>query len=485
MTTTSDAAAVRRIFDSLGSFSRWASPRPLRPYQLEAGEAIGRSILAGQGLVFTVCMARQSGKNELAAQLEAYLLNLYAGIGGQIVKAAPSFRPQIINSQMRLRDVLANPISRGRWQERYGYIVEMGRARLIFFSADPSANIVGATASLLLEVDEAQDVDEDVYWRELRPMASTANATTVLYGTPWTEDNILEQQRRANIADEAVDGIRRNFEAPYTTLAATSPAYRRFVEGEIARLGERHPTIRTQYLLQPVAGAGRLFPARLLDRMRGDHSPVAVPEPDARYVMGIDLAGSVVDATAGRPGRVLSGQDETVVTIAELIDTDGAGPPAIRVVAHLCWVGITHAEQLARLRRLIGEVWPSARVGIDATGVGAGVASLLAAAIPHRIEPFIFTAQSKSALGFALLAAAELGRISVYAAAGAAELDEFWRQMRAVRYRLTPGEEMQFSVPDADGHDDFVMSLALAVHAAGSAPQRPHGRLRVFAGDVA
>jgi hypothetical protein len=283
MATIREEAAARHILGSLGGFTAHAAPRALRPYQIEAGEAIVRSVLRSEGHAFTVCMARQSGKNELSAQLEAYLLNLFSTRGGQIVKAAPSFKPQIVNWQMRLQEILSESFCARRWTGRHGYMVEMGRARVIFFSADPSANIVGATASLLLEVDEAQDVDEEVYFRSLRPMAATTRATTVIYGTPWTDDSVLEQQRRFNVEEERRTGHRLNFESPWTTLGAIS---RPTAASSRVRSTGWARTIRTQYLLEPVAGAGRLFPRTLRDRMRGDHPRQALPTPDSRYAIG-------------------------------------------------------------------------------------------------------------------------------------------------------------------------------------------------------
>lgn len=64
--------------------------RKLRRYQVEPARAILDSVLTGRGDTFAVMMSRQAGKNELAAQLEAYLLNLYMFRGGQIVKASPT-----------------------------------------------------------------------------------------------------------------------------------------------------------------------------------------------------------------------------------------------------------------------------------------------------------------------------------------------------------------------------------------------------------
>ena len=58
----------------------------LRPYQLEAGHAILDSVRRRRGLSFSVEIARQGGKNELSAQIEANLLCRYAERGGNIVK---------------------------------------------------------------------------------------------------------------------------------------------------------------------------------------------------------------------------------------------------------------------------------------------------------------------------------------------------------------------------------------------------------------
>src|SRR5947209_19916059 len=131
----------------------------------------------------------------------------------------------IINSILRLKEALdGSPLTRRRWQPAFGYMVQLGRASVTFLSADASANVVGATASLLLEIDEAQDVDPDKYDRDFRPMASANNATTVLYGTAWSEDSLLERQRRINLAHQLHTGERLHFEYDWQALAAINPA---------------------------------------------------------------------------------------------------------------------------------------------------------------------------------------------------------------------------------------------------------------------
>ncbi len=73
----------------------------------------------------------------------------------------------------------------GIWIAELGYIIRLGNARAIFLSADESANVVGNTAHLLLEVDEAQDVSKEKYTKEFKPMGASTNVTSVLYGK-WT-----------------------------------------------------------------------------------------------------------------------------------------------------------------------------------------------------------------------------------------------------------------------------------------------------------
>lgn len=72
----------------IGSFSEHILGRPLYSYQIEAGNAILDSVLSGAGRSITVMQARQTGKNQLSAVVEAYLLTCMES--GTIIKAAPT-----------------------------------------------------------------------------------------------------------------------------------------------------------------------------------------------------------------------------------------------------------------------------------------------------------------------------------------------------------------------------------------------------------
>ena len=104
---------------------------------------------------------------------------------------------------------------------------------------------------------------------------------------------------------------------------------------------------------------------------------------------------------------------------------------------------------------------------VDATGVGEPVAAFLREALGHRVVPFKFTGRSKSELGFNLLAAVNSGRLKMYSADGSPEYQEMLLELRKAQSTFRPNQTLNFCVDPSDGHDDFLMSLALLVHSAG------------------
>lgn len=218
------------MFLDPASFTSLAGGLTLRSYQVPVARAVVDSVLNARGLSFVVIFPRQSGKNELQAQIETYLLARLAGYPAEIVKVSPTWKPQSLNAMRRLERVLnANQLTRGRWSREHGYIYRLGQARLFFLSGQPGANIVGATANLLLEVDEAQDILIERYDKDIAPMAASANATRVFWGTAWTPETLLGRERRLAAAAQLEDGIQRLFSLTADDVARVVPAYGQFV----------------------------------------------------------------------------------------------------------------------------------------------------------------------------------------------------------------------------------------------------------------
>ncbi len=450
---------------------------PLRKYQLEIGRAVSQSVFGRKGLTFTVEIARQGGKNELSAQLATYFLTMSMVRGGNMIKAAPTFLPQCLISMNRLKEQLNEANFGGRWHTEAGNTIVLGNARQIFLSAEPHANVVGNTAHILLEMDEAQDIASEKYHKEFRPMGASTNVTTVLYGTPWDGHSLLEEVVESNRELERKDGVKRHFSVPWDEVAKHSPPYRSYVESERERMGENHPLFRTQYLLLPVSGRGGLFAAGDTAQLQGAHPRLRGPIRDAIYVAGLDVGGGMDDLSISdrRP-------DSTVLTIGELdfstADTLNRDP-AVRVVEHYEWQGIPHHALYPRLVDILKNVWRCRRVAVDATGMGEGVASVLTKALgSSAVTSLRFSAQSKSRLGYDLLSAVNSGRLKMYARDGSDEWAEFWRQTTSARVQYRMDKTMNFYVEESQGHDDYLNSLALLVEAGKYLPRVAIGRPR-------
>ena len=123
---------LRRALADVEAFGAAVLGMPLRPYQVEVARAVLASVAEGRGHSLTVMMPCQSGKNQLSAHLEAYLLTRRQRSGGSLVKCAPTYRPQVLVSIARLLRALDNPLTAGRWHRRDGHVVELGRASIAF-----------------------------------------------------------------------------------------------------------------------------------------------------------------------------------------------------------------------------------------------------------------------------------------------------------------------------------------------------------------
>jgi len=455
-------------------FSKVVVRRELRKYQLEPARAIVSSVLDGKGMSFAVVMSRQAGKNELSAQIEAYLMNLYQHVrGSSMVKASPMYKPQTVNSKMRLVDTLTNPWNQQFLKGQEGYIVRLGRCRCYFFSAHPSSNVVGATANVLLECDEAQDVDETKWNKDFAPMAASTNATTVFYGTVWTSRTMLARVVRALRVAEAKDGVRRVFYVPWTVAAAEVPSYGVYVRKEIQRLGRQHPIVRTQYFLEEIEGAGLLFGPERQAMMKGSHDREREPVPGLVYAMTIDVAGEDEELEGEELRREKPRKDSTAVTMFRVdlstCEDPLIGFPRYEVVNRWWWTGRPHADLYAVLVDL-AETWHVAYMVVDATGVGSKLAEYLCGRLgsiaddfPGLVVPFIFSGKSKSELAWAFLAVIGTGRYKDYVQEGSPETEQFWQEVECCTFEVLPGpgKRMKWGVDDPAVHDDFVISAAL------------------------
>ena len=128
-------AALRLLLHDVGAFSRVVQPaHRLRGYLREPARAIAESVSHGLGRQFAVVFARQAGKDEMLAQLIAWLLTRNQRSGGGVVLAAPTMTQALVSRDRLTARLRGSPLTIGRLREREGYIVGVGNASARFLS---------------------------------------------------------------------------------------------------------------------------------------------------------------------------------------------------------------------------------------------------------------------------------------------------------------------------------------------------------------
>jgi hypothetical protein len=472
---------IRALLRDIYKFCQNGTGITLRSYQLEVAEVIIESVLKKHGDSIVVMYPRQSGKNELQANIEAYLLMLYSHLDAEMVKVSPTWKPQSQNAMRRLQRVLdRNLIARSMYKKETGYIFRIGKARNMFLTGQPSSNVVGATANLLIQCDEAQDVLTAKWDKDFAPMAASTKATKVFWGTAWTSRTLLARELRAARKAEQRDGRRRVFIMTADDVMAEVPAYGKHVREQVRKLGRNHPLIKTQYYSEEIDAQGGMFPNERQALMRGQHSKKDSPDPNMIYALLLDVAGedeSASDVADIEGATALSnpGRDATALTVIE-IDLDSLADelikaPTYRVVNRYEWVGTKHTLLYGKIKAL-ADHWQARYLVVDSTGVGEGLYSFLNKALPNIVIPYKFTSKSKSDLGWGFLAVVETGRFKDYKKdLGDALQRSFRKQVINCQANVLegPGILMRWGVPDGtrsveDGelvHDDLLISAAL------------------------
>lgn len=480
---SSDSWWLSAPLDDVKAFVSGTGRLRLRRYQVNVATTIIDSISSKLGLSVVVQFPRQSGKNELQAQIEAYLLSQLKNSDAEIIKVSPTWKPQTLNAMRRLQRVLErNIILQNMWEKESGHIYKVGSARIFFLSGSPTSSVVGATASTLLQCDEAQDITPAKWDKDFSPMAASTNATRVFWGTAWTSRTLLSRERRAAEEAQRKDGIRRVFVINADDVSQEVPQYGEFVRDQVAKLGRQHPMVKTQYFGEEIDAEGGMFPITRRVLMMGGHAGLEGPRAYQIYACLIDVAGQDEGATLEEGTLENPKRDSTALTVVEVDLATLSDPlikaPSYRVVSRRLWTGTNQTSLYGALRGLIDH-WRPLWTVIDATGIGAGLSSFLESAYPKRVIPFVFSSSSKSKLGWDFIGMVDSGRFKDHRA----EIDPspgatcnnlqglFFRQAEFCQYEVMPGagQMMRWSVPDNQRdpetgdllHDDLLLSAAL------------------------
>ncbi len=486
----------------------------LRSYQAEAFRTIYDAVIGGTGGRFTVTFPRQSGKNETQAQLESAVMAASQDRGGNIIKILPTEKNQGAVSRDRLvkvlrggeqmflsgtdRKIFSKLIKAKKEEIRYG------STRVRCLSASPNSAIVGATADLMLEVDEAQMVPPEKFDREAAPMAASANAVQIFWGTAWDDRTLLSRESRLARLDEDRDGKHRVFCTTAAEVGKEVPEYGEFVKEQIERLGREHPAIRTQFFCEEISDLTSMFTPERVEAMKGSHAPLYQPEAGRCYVFLIDIAGSdELTPYDKRANGFSDRRDATVVTICDVYLPEGENYNAKnfvwKVAARRLYRNLT-ADSLKKAICRDVDFWKPGKIILDHSGLGSMLSGFLTDKYPRICRPFDITAAAKTKMAWDFLAMVNSGRWQEYKSdelkvltssyVPGKDVNEalsdpdllqqmFFRELRACRMEPTGnGQTVRWGVKDGARdhvtgrliHDDLVMSAALSVFEDGSLP---------------
>lgn len=415
---------LKKILLSIRLFSLLVIQKPLRKYQVEPCNAVIDSCLYRQGLEFLFVFPRQSGKDESIAQLVVYLLTLFRRVEAGIVHTYPTAQ-QIPIGVTRLENRLDNLWTEGRWWSKGKPIRRgLGLAQCAFFSGHPSSRAEGATANLLLIVNEVQDHNEAIVERRFTPMRASTNATAVFVGTVRTTNDYLWRVKQRLEKLQAQDGIRRVFFVGPDEVGAENSHYAEFVRNQVRLKGRQHPAVKTELFLEPVDVGAGLFPERRRNLMRGRHPRLKVPQEGEQYIALIDVGGQDEAATAGafvelnNPKR-----DYTSCTMVRVLRDERWGFERLHYEAVDVWAeqGRRHFQDApgkpSLFSKLMGylRTWEPVLVVCDSTGVGQGIYDALAAGYKRGpVFGFDFGGGRKARLGNDFLAIVETSRFKYF-----------------------------------------------------------------------
>lgn len=356
---------------------------------------------------------RRFGKTRLGIDLE-----IGPSLGGFPVGwFAPTYK-YLLEPWRDLKRVLAPVVKRISETEKRIELITGGSIDLWSLD-DPNAGRGYRYARVV--IDEAAMVRhlEESWTQAIRPTLTDFIGDAYFLSTPKGRDFFW---RLWTLGQNASDGQYRSWRFPTLSNPYIAP-------GEIEDARKQLPdrVFRQEYLAEFIEDSGGVFRGVLEAIDTGECGPSR--DGAGPFTVGIDLART---------------QDFTVICVV-----DGAG----RQVSFERFNLISWERQIDAVRRTI-ERYPSAKVRVDATGVGDPIYERIRA-LGVRVEPFRFTAQSKESLIDNLAMQIEQGALRLM------DIPEQTAELLAYEYELTPSRNVRMNAPSGM-HDDCVIALALA-----------------------
>lgn len=492
---TSDMAGRSVSFDAhfitgkIMDFGKVLTGIPLYSYQEEIAYRIIYSVITFEGSVLTVLLSRQSGKSETMAfviDTLTVLLPALAKIIPDLEQFSNGFRVGLFAPQS---DQVVTTYSRAmtRLTSANAEMVLSDPDLLVSLESEVRLNLsngsflAGQVASKqskiesktydLIIIEEAQDTDDFLVTKSIEPMLTATGGTLVKVGTTGVTKNHFWYEIQANrnhdrkIPDKR---LRNNFEYAYKEIISARRHqfeidHKKFhlnYEADILRKkerwGEDSQAFKLAYALVWDLESGMLISDKEFNTLLNRKLGFQEPSTGDYVVAGLDIGKAPA---------------ETVLTIAKVWYTDDPfEKPYKQILAWVCLGGLDYEAQHHEILSYIVE-YNISTIFADYTGVGKPVVDRLVYACGEyvNIEPYTFTAQSKSDMWYNFTSDIQTRRLIVPAnrmVRGTIEFQKFEEQMKNCQkyfngaYMVCEKSEGYF--------DDMVDSCALMCLAANA-----------------
>jgi len=378
------------------------------------------TVFSSDAKVKVLCAGRRFGKTVLASNL--VVSTAFTKPESMSWVVSPKYSQTMIMWRMIVKKIPKEYVSDSSKSDLW---LELENGSMVFAkSADNPDSLVGEGLDLCI-VDEAARVKAEAWEVALQPALMDKDGDALLISTPKGKNWFYQEWLRGNIYREEYPEYQS-----FTYSSYDNP----FLSREVIQRMVRKLTkvnYRQEILAEFIDDGGEVFhnvDACLLPSGYTFPSPI----PDRFYVMGVDLA------------KV---SDYTVITV---IDSETRGVVYLRRLDHMDW------SVQKKIISAVATKWNDATLLIDATGVGDPVVEDLLTTV-NNVRPLKLSNTQKTQIIEGLVVALENSSLLI------PRDPNLLGELGAYTYeRLPQSGLIRYSAPSGF-HDDFVVSLALAV----------------------
>jgi hypothetical protein len=453
----------------------------LFPYQVPIAHRLIQSIVLGDGEELTVVATRQSGKSEVLSNVIASLMvilpklskvyptwlgkfekGFWVGVFAPTEDQADTVFSRVVSKltsdhamdfllDPEIDDKAASGGSRGK-----GKIIALKNSGSLcrMQTCNPKAKIESKTYHFVM-IDEAQEADEFMISKSIKPMLAFNNGSIALTGTATRNKSYFYKMIQFNKRRD-VNGRRghrqSHFEYDWRIAAKYNDNYAKFIAKEKVRIGEDSDEFQMSYCNKWILEKGMFVTDDRLSSLYDPSMGLIKQWWRTPVVAGIDVARS---------------NDSTVVTIV-WVDWDHPDPFGFYEHRVLNWLEINNEEWESQYFEIIDFLrnYDIYRIGVDAQGVGGAVAERLQVLLPHiEVMPVTSDAKNQNDRWVHLTELMQRGQL-VIPGHSKARRTRSWKRFNQQMLDLEKvyrGPYLLAEAPDEKGaFDDYPDSLAIA-----------------------